>query len=47
MLFLPVSFMTSYFSVPLGSVQYSVHEFWIAFAAIVSGVLVLPVFVMG
>lgn len=31
-LFLPISFMTSYFSVPLRGMEYGVNEYWISFA---------------
>ena len=31
-LFLPISFLTSYFSVPLEGLNYGVREYWIAFA---------------
>ncbi|KXT04408.1 hypothetical protein AC578_3595 [Pseudocercospora eumusae] len=33
-LFLPVSFMTGYFSVPLDDIKYSARTFWIAFVVI-------------
>ncbi|EME89402.1 uncharacterized protein MYCFIDRAFT_97362, partial [Pseudocercospora fijiensis CIRAD86] len=33
-LFLPVSFMTGYFSVPLDDIKYSARTFWIAFTVI-------------
>ena len=45
-LFLPVSLMTAYFSVPLAGVDYSAHQFWISFAVVLfmSGV---TLFVFG
>ncbi|USW48136.1 Putative corA, cytoplasmic domain-containing protein [Septoria linicola] len=33
-LFLPVSFMSSYFSMPLDDIQYSVTTFWVAFVIV-------------
>lgn len=40
-LFLPVSFMTGYFSVPLGHVEYSLTTYWVAFTACFSCTCVL------
>ena len=34
MIFLPVSLMTAYFSVPLSGVDYGVKEFWVSFAVV-------------
>ena len=33
-LFLPVSLVMAYFSIPLGKVEYGVRDFWIAFAVV-------------
>ncbi|KAF2209374.1 hypothetical protein CERZMDRAFT_122177 [Cercospora zeae-maydis SCOH1-5] len=45
-LFLPVSFMTGYFSMPLDDIQYSARSFWISFA-IVLILSYLALFVCG
>lgn len=45
-LFLPVSFLTSYFSAPLGGTVYSVQEYWVAFA-LTLGLSALGLFLFG